>query len=95
MASTEVILCIIFNVPPHGLSAFQTYEDTVLPLLTGHGGILERRLRSADGLTEIHVVKFPSAAHVDSYRADPRRSAHSHLFEASNAVSTVLEVTEV
>ena len=95
MTSTEIVLCIIFNIPPPGLSAFQTYEDAVLPLLTEHGGMLERRLRSADGLTEIHVVKFLSAAHMESYRADPRRSAHSHLFQSADVVSTVLEVTDV
>lgn len=88
-------LCVILRVPPAGAEAFQVYESKVLPLLTDHGGVLERRLRVADGTTEIHVIRFPSPDRFAAYRADPRRAAHAGLFAASGAVAEVLTVHDV
>jgi hypothetical protein len=95
MPNTGTTLCAIFRIPLAGLDAFQAYEAAVLPLLEEHGGSLQRRLRSAGGLTEIHLIWFPSPEHVAAYRADPRRSAHAHQFEASGAVAEVLTVADV
>ncbi|HEV2771919.1 MAG TPA: hypothetical protein VGV57_03705 [Thermoleophilaceae bacterium] len=67
----------------------------MLALLADHGGRLERRLRSADGLTEVHLVGFPSSAAFVGYRDDPRRKAQSHLLRDSGASTQVLELVEV
>jgi hypothetical protein len=83
------------TVPPAGVAAFRAYESAVLPLLADHGGRLERRLRSADGLREIHVLWFPRVAALDAYRADRRRQEHSHLLAESGAHVEVLPVTDV
>jgi uncharacterized protein (DUF1330 family) len=77
------------------VEAFQRFEDHVLPLMSKHGGHLERRLRSADSLREIHVVFFPSPDALQQYMDDPERRQHLHLREASGATSELIEMTTV
>ena len=60
-------------------------EAQVLPLLADHGGVLQRRLRSEDGGTEVHLVWFPSSAEFEAYRNDPRRTTLAPLMVASGA----------
>jgi hypothetical protein len=70
---------LIARIPREGISTFATYEEHVLPLLAEHGGVLQRRLRSGDGLVEIHVLCFPSAlafARFEKIRAG--RSMHQN-----------------
>jgi hypothetical protein len=95
MSDAGVTLCAILHVPEAGLEAFRAYEDAVLPLLKDHGGVLRQRLRTEDGLTEIHVIRFPSTSHLDAYRADPRRAAQAGMFNASGATAEVLMVRDV
>jgi hypothetical protein len=95
MTESGVAYCAIFRVPEAGLTSFRAYEDAVLPFLVDHGGTLERRLRSADGRTEVHVISFRSAAGFASYRADPRRVAHAGLFETSGAAVELLPMVDV
>ena len=95
MTNAGVTLCAIFRIPAAGKDAYQAYESAVLPLLADHGGTLQRRLRTEDGGAEVHIVWFPSALHLDAYLADPRRSAHAGLFDASGAVAEVLTVADV
>lgn len=82
---------LIARTAREDVEAFRAYEDAVLPLLTGHGGVLDRRVRSLDGTCEIHLLTFPSAAHLDAFRADPRRLAAQPLLPAG----TVVELIEV
>ena len=86
---------VIARIPGAGRADFLAYENAVLPLLARHGGVLERRLRAADGLTEVHVVSFPSAAALETYRADPERASHQHLLERSGATLELFPVTDV
>ena len=65
-------LCANFRLPAPGVAAFRAYEDAVSPLLAAHGGLLRGRMRTGDGTTGIHVIWFPSPAHVATYRADAR-----------------------
>jgi len=95
MPNDDVTLCAIFRVKLEGLAAFRAYEAAVLPLLRNHDGELERRLRSGDGTTEVHLIRFPSSAAFARYRADPGRAALAHLFVASGAVAEVLTVADV
>lgn len=85
----------VAHVPPEGVAKFQAYEQRVLSLLADHGGRLERRLRSADGLTEVHLVGFPSSEAFAGYRDDPRRKSQSHLLRDSGACTQVLELVDV
>ena len=95
MPDASVTLCAILRVPEAGLNAFRAYEDAVLPLLRDHGGVPRQRLRTADGMTEIHVIWFPSPSHLNNYRADPRRAAHASTFDASGATAEVMTVRDV
>jgi hypothetical protein len=92
MAATYVLLA---RIPAAGVGAFQRYEAAVLPLLADHGGRLERRLRSAAGDVEVHVIAFASEDGLAAYRADPRRAAHARLLEASGAQIELLEMRDV
>jgi hypothetical protein len=74
---------------------FRRYESLVLPLLPRHGGLLERRLRTADGLTEVHVLSVPSRGAFEAYMRDPDRQQHIALKESSGAAAELLEVTDV
>ena len=83
------------RIPAHGVDAFRRYESLVLPLLARHAGTLERRLRTADGLTEVHVLSFPSRDAFDAYMRDPDRPRHLALKDASGASAELLEVIDV
>ena len=86
---------VIVDVPAPALPAFLEYEDRVLPLLSRHGGRLDRRLRTADGLTEVHLVSFPSRAAFDGYSSDPERQLHRSLLAGVTLAQRLLEVTDV
>jgi hypothetical protein len=85
----------VAHVEPEGVALLQRYEDRVLPLLAEHGGVLERRLRSDDGRTEIHVMTLPSAEALTRYRSDPRRDALRDLLHRSGARLELHHVRDV
>ena len=93
--SSEITYALLFRVPVKGVDTFERYERLVLPLLGDHDGRLERRLRSPDRLTEVHIVSFPSHEAFRGYREDPRRAEHAHLLAESGAAVEVLEVDDV
>lgn len=88
----EVHYVLIARIPASDIAAFQAYERVVLPLLPDHGGRLERRMRSADGTLEVHLLAFESPAALDRYRTDPRRVAAADLVRDAQLV---LELTPV
>jgi hypothetical protein len=90
-----VVYVLIIHLPADGVETFQRYEAAVLPLLADHQGRLDRRLRSADQLTEVHLVSFPSAEQFESYRNDPRRAEQSRLLDESRARIELYEVTDL
>ena len=90
-----MLLTAIARIPPDGVPDYLAYEDRVLPLLAEHGAALERRLRTADGTTEVHLVRFPSQAAVEAFMRDPRRDEHRPLLEASGATTDVLMMEDV
>ncbi|KKJ95527.1 hypothetical protein LQ51_26700 [Micromonospora sp. HK10] len=75
--------------------AGRRYEDAVLALLGRHGGRLERRLRTGDGGTEVHVIRFAARAGYDGFLVDPERVAlRAELGDAAPRTQ-VLEVRDV
>lgn len=83
------------KIPKTGLEKFNEYERKVLPLLKEYGARLDRRLRTADLLTEVHLLWFPSTQAFATYRNDTRRAEHSHLLVESGASIELLELCEV
>jgi uncharacterized protein (DUF1330 family) len=90
----EITFALLVRVPVTGVERFEEYERLVLPLLDEHGGRLERRLRSPDRLTEIHIVRFESRQAFAGYREDPRRAEQAHLLSESGAAIELLEVDD-
>lgn len=79
----------------HGQAAAgQQYEDAVLALLDRHGGSVQRRLRSTDSATEIHVIRFRSRAGYESFMVDPDRLSYRATFADAVPNTRVLEVRE-
>lgn len=91
----RLTLVVVADVPPAAVAAFQEYEAAVLPLLRQHGGRLERRLRSDEGTSEVHVVSFASREGYASYLADPERQAHAPLLDGQGVVHRLLDVADV
>lgn len=94
-ASRRLTLVVVADVPPAVVAAFQAYEAAVLPLLRRHGGRLERRLRSDEATSEVHVVSFASQEGYAAYLADPERQAHTGLLQGRGVVQRVLDVDDV
>lgn len=92
MSPDGLLLGLIARVPPDGIAAFNAYEAQVLPLLSDHGGVLQRRLRTEDGSAEIHLVWFPSEAAFAAFRNDPRRNKHAALMTESGATTELLRL---
>lgn len=90
-----MLLVQIVRIPAEGVDAFQRFESLVLPLMPNYGGGLLRRLRSADGCVEVHVLSFPSEEQLDAYRADPLRVEHLPVLKESGAVAELLEMADV
>lgn len=86
---------MVADIPPSAALAFQRYESVVLPLLTRHGGRLERRLRTVDALSEVHIVSFESQDGYDSYMADEERQSHRALLGDADVVQRLLQVHDV
>lgn len=86
---------MIADLPPGAASVFQQYEAQVLPLLARHGGRLERRLRTSDESSEVHVVSFDNEAGYDSYINDPERQSHRRLLDGLDITQRLLQVTDV
>ncbi|RST14396.1 N-acetyltransferase [Streptomyces sp. WAC05374] len=82
-------LAVLLDFPADAAADALAYEERVLSLLPRHGGRLERRLRTADGLSEVHLLTFPSEDAYRAYLADPGRTPDGRI------TARVLEVTEV
>ncbi len=89
------VYAMLARVPVRGVGLFAEYEESVLSLLEKHGGTLVRRLRSADGGVELHLVTFPSDKAASAYRDDERRRAQRELLTRSGAVVELLELYDV
>jgi hypothetical protein len=62
---------LVVDLAADAVEPFAAYERRVLPLLARHGGRLDRRLRTADGHTEIHLLSFADRSGYDAYVAEP------------------------
>ncbi|NES14165.1 MULTISPECIES: hypothetical protein [Micromonospora] len=71
------------------------YEDAVLALLGRHGGRLERRLRTGNGRTEVHVIRFGGRAGYEAFLAEPERAALRAGLGDAAPTTQVLEVRDV
>ena len=93
--SNEVLLAVIVEMAPSDVPAGLRYEDRVLGLLDRHGGCVERRLRTADSATEIHVIRFRSRAGLESFMADADRARLRDAVGDAAPTARVYEVRDL
>ncbi|MGN9774482.1 hypothetical protein ACTMS0_01675 [Micromonospora sp. H33] len=93
--AAAVRLVALVELTADAVEAGRAYEDRVLGLLARHGGRVERRLRTGDGRSEVHVIRFDTRAGYDSFLADPERVALRADLGDAAPTSRVLEVQEV
>ena len=91
----SLTIVMVADVPSGGEERFQAYEAAVLPLLPRHGGRLERRFRTGDARTEVHVVTFQTQGGFDAYLADDERRSHRRLLDGLDVVQRLLVVEDV
>ena len=95
VVARRLTVALVVDLEPAAVAPFDAYERHVLPLLAHHGGRLDRRLRTADGRTEIHLLSFADRAGYDAYVADPDRADAGRLLDGIEIRRRLLEVTEV
>jgi hypothetical protein len=92
---SALLLVAIVQMAAGHAEAGQTYEDFVLARLGQHGGVLERRTRTADDGSEVHLIRFSDRAGYESFLADPDRAAYRERLGAAAPTTKVLEVRDV
>jgi uncharacterized protein (DUF1330 family) len=90
-----MLIAMIADIEPASVELFRAYEEQVLALLERHGGRLERRLRTPDGTTEIHLVAFESQEGYDAYSDDPDRLRARATLTGAQITQRVLTVCDV
>ena len=95
IVAPRLTLALVVDLADDAVAPFAAYEDRVLPLLARHGGRLDRRLRTADGRTELHLLSFTDRAAYDAYLTDPDRAAAGRLLDGLDVARRLLEVTDV
>jgi hypothetical protein len=93
--SGELFLVAIVEMAPGHAAAGQRYEDAVLDLLDRHGGSVERRMRSTDSATEVHLIRFRSRDGYESFMVDPDRLDYRDRLGDAAPNTRVLEVREL
>lgn len=91
----ELFLVAIVEMAPGQAAAGHEYEDAVLRLLARHGGSVERRMRSTDSQTEVHLIRFRSRAGYESFMVDPDRLDHRNRLGDAAPTTRVLEVRDL
>lgn len=91
----SLTLCVLLWARPGAADALAAYEDQVLDLVPAHGGQVLQRARGSGEPgqpLEIQFLEFPSAAALDEYMADDRRTALAHVRDHAVARTQVINV---
>jgi uncharacterized protein (DUF1330 family) len=91
----SLTLCVLLWARPGAADALAAYEDQVLDLVPEHGGQVLQRARGsgeAGQPAEIQFLEFPSAAALDEYMADGRRTALADIRDRAVARTQVINV---
>ena len=91
----SLTLCVLLWARPGADEALIAYEDQVLGLVAEHVGRVLQRARSggADGQPlEIQLIEFPSAAELDAYMTDERRTSLTEARDRAIARTEVITV---
>jgi hypothetical protein len=91
----ELLLVAIVEMAPGHAATGQLYEDAVLGLLDRHGGSVERRMRSTDSPTEVHLIRFRSRGGYESFMVDADRLHYRDRLGDAAPKTRVLEVRDL
>lgn len=84
---------VLLRAGAAGIAGLRAYEHKALPILREHGGKLISAFvpaQAGDGIPdEVHVLEFPSAAHLEAYRDDTRIVALAPERNAALSATTV------
>lgn len=93
--SGEVFLVAVVEMADGHVEAGQQYEDAMLQLMERHGGSVERRMRSMDSQTEVHLIRFESRAGYESAVVDPDRLDYRDRLGDAAPTTRVIEVRDL
>ena len=96
-------LCVLLWAHPGAEAALAAYEDRVLRLVPDHGARVVQRARVSGGQrarvsggdrqpAEIQLLEFPSAAALEAYMGDPRRTVLAADRDRVIARTEIIEV---
>lgn len=91
----SLTLCVLLWARPGAADALAAYEDQVLDLVPEHGCQVLQRARGSgepEQPLEIQFLEFPSAAALDEYMTDDRRTALAHVRDHAIARTQVINV---
>jgi hypothetical protein len=91
----SLTLCVLLWARPGADEALIAYEDQVLGLVAEHEGRVLQRARSTgtEGQPlEIQLIEFPSAAELDAYMTDERRTSLAGVRDRAIAATQVINV---
>jgi len=91
----SLTLCVLLWARPGAADALAAYEDQVLDLVPEHGGKVLQRARGngePGQPLEVQFLEFPSAAALDEYMADGRRTALADIRDRAVARTQVINV---
>ncbi len=91
----SLTLCVLLWARPGTEDGLIAYEDEVLSLVPEHGGRVLQRARSGGTggqPLEIQFLEFPSAAALDAYMTDDRRTSLAAERDRVIAQTEVIQV---
>ncbi|MFE6994527.1 hypothetical protein ACFVAE_01065 [Microbacterium sp. NPDC057659] len=95
MEEREVLLCCLLWAVDGRSAELTAYEDAVLAFIPEHGGEVVQRASgngSGEHPDEVQLYRFPSQSALDSYLADPRRTALAAQRDAAIARTELFPV---
>lgn len=89
-------LCVLLWAVDGQEATLSAYEDEVLALIPEHGGTVLSRVRRVGGDPnqpyEVQLIELPDQSALESYQADPRRTALAGLRDRAIARTDVIPV---
>jgi len=86
---------VVIDLSAADVSLFEQYEKGVIPLLSRYGGTMAFGVRSADGMTEMHLLSFADTSSFENFLADPDRAEWQDKWKLTGARATVTTVTDI